>query len=55
MVKKNGSKATGGLSTRALVITLAIGVLLGAAAVAVLRRIAALRDWFGLASAVANR
>lgn len=36
MVKKKGSKAAGGLSTRALVITLAIGVLLGAAAVAVL-------------------
>ena len=36
MVKKKGSKAAGGLSTRALVITLAIGVLLGAGAVAVL-------------------
>ena len=36
MVKKKASKATGGLSTRALVITLAIGVLLGAGAVAVL-------------------
>lgn len=36
MVKKKTSKATGGLSTRALVITLAIGVLLGAGAVAVL-------------------
>ena len=41
MVKKKGSKASGGLSTRALVITLAIGVLLGAAAVAVLLNSAA--------------
>jgi protein SCO1/2 len=36
MIKKKPSKSTGGLSTRALVITLAIGVLLGAGAVAVL-------------------
>jgi protein SCO1/2 len=36
MIKKKPRKSTGGLSTRALVITLAIGVLLGAGAVAVL-------------------
>ena len=36
MIKKKPSKSTGGLSTKALIITLAIGVLLGAGAVAVL-------------------
>jgi len=36
MVKKKSSTISGGLSTKALVVTLAIGVLLGAASVAVL-------------------
>ena len=36
MAKSKRNEAAGGLSTKALVLTLAIGVLLGAAAVAVL-------------------